>query len=218
MHANSLFVSHLKTNYILIDFENVQPDAFDCANDLPIKVIVFIGESQKKISLELAAKLQALGERAEYVRISGSGQNALDFHLAYWIGRLAERDSNAYFHIVSKDKGFDPLIKHLKSSKILAQRVVQLSDIMVLNGSANGSYADKVETVIKSLQGRGNSRPRRQKTLHNAISSLFMKSLKEDEITRIINTLAKRKIITLQNEVVTYNFAEEEVVEAKESA
>ncbi|WP_309398835.1 PIN domain-containing protein [Cerasicoccus maritimus] len=208
----------MKTNYILIDFENVQPDAFDCANDLPIKVIVFIGESQKKISLELAAKLQALGERAEYVRISGSGQNALDFHLAYWIGRLAERDSNAYFHIVSKDKGFDPLIKHLKSSKILAQRVVQLSDIMVLNGSANGSYADKVETVIKSLQGRGNSRPRRQKTLHNAISSLFMKSLKEDEITRIINTLAKRKIITLQNEVVTYNFAEEEVVEAKESA
>ncbi|MEX2579214.1 MAG: PIN domain-containing protein [Verrucomicrobiales bacterium] len=107
----------MKTNYILIDFENVQPATLFRPPDFPIRIIVFVGEKQQKIPLDLASALQVLGTNAEYIRISGQGQNALDFHLAFWIGRLAERDSQSYFHIVSRDKGFDPLIAHLKTQR-----------------------------------------------------------------------------------------------------
>ena len=64
--------------------------------------------------------MQRLGENAEYVKMGGNGSNALDFHIAFYIGQLAERGPNAYFHIISKDSGFDPLIKHLKTRKVFA--------------------------------------------------------------------------------------------------
>jgi hypothetical protein len=64
-----------------------------------------------KISLETARALQAFGPDVEYVQMDGNGTNALDFHIAYYIGRLAAEYPDAYFHIISKDTGFDPLIK-----------------------------------------------------------------------------------------------------------
>ena len=48
------------------------------------------------------------GENGQYVKISGNGKNALDFHLAYYVGELATNDPEVYFHVISKDTGFDP--------------------------------------------------------------------------------------------------------------
>ena len=86
------------------------------------KVIVFVGASQTKISFDVAAALQHMGDRAQYFKISGNGLNALDFHIAFYIGQLASQDTDSFFHIISKDTGFDPLIQHLKTKKILACR------------------------------------------------------------------------------------------------
>lgn len=172
--------------------------------------MVFFGEKQQKISLALAEALQALGANAEYIRISGEGPNAVDFHIAYWIGRLAEREPNAYFHIVSKDKGFDPMLRHLKANKILAQRVSQLSEIHILNGISKGAISDRVATVAKSLKRLGNSRPRRKKTLKNTIASIFMKTLNDEEVEKIVGALEQEKTIAIKNEVVTYNLSDED--------
>jgi hypothetical protein len=95
----------LKNNYILIDYENVQPKNLAILNGHPVKVIVFVGANQAKVPFDLASSLQALGSNAEYVKIRGNGSNALDFHIAFYIGQLAERDPYAYFHIISKDTG-----------------------------------------------------------------------------------------------------------------
>lgn len=108
----------LKNNYVLIDYENVQPKDLAILNGHPFKVIVFVGANQEKIPFSVASALQALGSNAEYVKICGNGSNALDFHIAFYIGEIAAKDPEAYFHIVSKDTGFDPLIKHLKERKI----------------------------------------------------------------------------------------------------
>jgi hypothetical protein len=72
-------------------------------------VLVFVGSNLTKVPFYLASSLQTLGSNAEYVRTGGNGPNALDFHIAFYVGQLAWRDLNAYFHIVSKDTGFDPL-------------------------------------------------------------------------------------------------------------
>jgi hypothetical protein len=83
-----------------------------------LKVLVFVGASQAKIPFELAAAMQRLGDDAQYVKIGGNGKNALDFHLAFYVGELVAKDPEAYFHILSKDTGFDPLIKRLKTRKV----------------------------------------------------------------------------------------------------
>src|SRR3546814_10787787 len=112
----------MKTNYILIDYENVQPKNLALLEGDHFRVKVFIGAALAKLPSDLVAGMQALGSRAEYIRISGNGPNALDFHIAYYIGKIASEEPKAFFHIISKDTGFDPLIAHLKSNKIFSCR------------------------------------------------------------------------------------------------
>jgi hypothetical protein len=87
----------------------------------------------------------------EYVQISGSGPNALDFHIAFYIGQFAAQDPTACFHIVSNDTGFDPLIEHLKSRKISAARTPSIDSIPAIkNGGANSPTCTGIYSSIES--------------------------------------------------------------------
>lgn len=194
----------VKNNYILIDYENVQPKNLAILNGHPVKVLVFVGANQAKVPFELASSLQALGNKAEYVRIGGNGSNALDFHIAFYVGQLTERDPHACFHIISRDTGFDPLIKHLKTKRIFAQRQKELSEIPLLRISNATSRDDKISAVVKSLSARGHARPRKVKTLTNTINALFMKTLEEAELRTLIDELCKRQYVVIENDNVSY--------------
>ena len=122
----------MKTNYVLIDYENVQPDDIATLQHEHVRVIVFVGPHQTKIAFEKAAALQRMGANAEYVRLSGGGSNALDFHIAYYLGQLAAKEPTAFFDIISKDTGFDPLVKHLKERKLRACRVPTIGEIPIM--------------------------------------------------------------------------------------
>ena len=63
-----------RRNLVLIDLENVQPTSLDRLTRDNCHVILFVGAQQTKIPIEVASTLQAMGDRAEYVRISASGQ------------------------------------------------------------------------------------------------------------------------------------------------
>ena len=194
----------MRNNYILIDYENVQPKNLAILNGHPFKVIVFVGANQAKLPFDLASSLQALGSSAEYVKIGGNGSNALDFHIAFYIGRLAERDPDAYFHIISKDTGFDPLIKHLKENNIYSQREKDLSEIPLLRISNATSSGEKIAAIVKSLSARGHSRPRKVKTLANTINSLFMKTLEESELMSLIEQLCQQQYVVVEGGNVSY--------------
>ena len=194
----------MKNNYILIDYENIQPKNLTILDGHEFKVIVFVGSNQAKIPFELASALQALGNNAEYVKAGGNGPNALDFHIAFYIGELAQRDPDGYFHIISKDAGFDPLIKHLKERRIFAQRERDLLQIPLLRVSNATSVDEKIEVIIKSLAARGHARPRRTKTLANTINALFFKKLEEAELVDIIEQMKQRNLIAVENENVSY--------------
>jgi hypothetical protein len=194
----------VRTNYILIDYENsrsVLPEPL--AHD-QFKLLVFVGASQGKLPFEFAASLQPLGLRAEYIKISGNGPNALDFHIAYYIGRIAATDPTAYFHIVSKDAGFDPLIQHLKSRKILAARVGTVTDIPLVKVSGSKSTGERLELVRARLRQLKASRPRTVKTLRSTIASLFLKQLSEEELTGILRELSSQGDVVVDGTKVTY--------------
>jgi len=183
----------MKTNYVLIDFENVQPKNLSILKGHDFRVIVFVGASQTKVPFELAEALQSFGDKAEYIKISGNGPNALDFHIAFYIGQIAERDSNAYFHIISKDTGFDPLIKHLKTKNIFVLREKELTGIPLLRESNKMSSEEKVAVILAKLIALGQSRPRKVNTLKNTINAVFKKTLEEKELTNLIGRLKNKK-------------------------
>ena len=194
----------MRTNYVLIDYENVQPEAMAVLSKEHFKVIVFVGANQVKVTFEVASALQQMGERAEYIKISGNGSNALDFHIAYYIGLLASKEPEAYFHIVSKDTGFDPLINHLKGKKILACRSKDVTDIPIVKASNSKSPSEKIAVIIADLKRRGASKPRAVKTLTSTISNMFQKQLSDEELQSLLLELQTKGIVSIAGTKVSY--------------
>ncbi len=194
----------MKTNYVLIDYENVQPDAMAVLDKEHFKVIVFVGANQSKVTFEVASTLQRMGARAEYVKISGNGSNALDFHIAYYIGQLAWHEPEAYFHIVSKDAGFDPLIQHLKEKKILCCRSRDVTDIPIVKAANSKTPEEKLAVIVADLKRRGASKPRTTKTLSSTINSLFQKQLPEQELNWLLAELQRHGLVTVNETKVSY--------------
>lgn len=198
----------MRTNYVLIDYENVQPAALAELEKEHFKILVFVGANQTKVNYEVADTLQRLGPKATYVKISGNGSNALDFHIAYYIGQLAAADKNGFFHIISKDSGFDPLIAHLKTQKIYACRSRGVGDMPIVKAANSKSPSEKLEFVVANLRQRGPSRPRTVKTLTSTISSLFQKALAEDEVSTLLEELQRKGYVTVNAARVSYSLPE----------
>jgi hypothetical protein len=194
----------MRTNYVLIDFENVQPNSLAQLDHSHFKLLVFVGAHQGRLPVELVASVQRFGDRAEYIKISGNGPDALDFHIAYYIGRLAAADPTAYFHIISKDAGFDPLIQHLKMKKIFVGRSKAISDIPLVKVSNSKSSAERIEVVLGRLRQLKAAKPRTVKTLGSTIAALFQKQLSDEEVSSLINELATKGYVTVSDTKVTY--------------
>jgi hypothetical protein len=132
--------------YYLIDFENVQPKALDRLKPGTARILVFLGQQQTRLMLDLVQALQPFGADAEYIAITGSGRDAVDFHLAYYMGRIAVQDPGATFRIISKDKGFDPLVRHLDARGIGCQRLPEIPHTSATPASVATKAATKAAT------------------------------------------------------------------------
>jgi len=195
----------VRTNYVLIDYESVQPEDVSALKQDHFRVIVFVGARQTKIPFETAAALQQMGSNAEYVKISGTGPNALDFHIAFYIGQFAEKDPEAYFYIVSKDAGFDPLLNHLSTRKLRALRVKTVREIPVLKAGNPRSTADRIAVIVDDLHKRGAAKPRTVTTLTGTIGALFLKQLSPDEIGALLAALQARGYVSVVGNKVSYS-------------
>lgn len=193
-----------RTNFVLVDFENVQPKDIGLLKDGPFKVKVFLGPNQSKIPVALAASLQSLGERAEYIVLETAGNNALDFHIAYHIGALSAIEPAAFFHIISKDSGFDPLLKYLKGKKIFAHRSTCIADIPYFKPVLPAAPEEQVEAVVADLVRRKASKPRTQKTLLSTLHALFKKELSEQQLAALFAALCKRGVVKVDGTKVSY--------------
>jgi hypothetical protein len=195
----------VRTNYVFIDYENVQPAALHVLEKQHFKVFVFVGAAQTKVAFDIAESLQRLGASARYIKISGNGPNALDFHIAFYIGQIAADEPDAFFHIISKDSGFDPLIAHLKTKKILACRSKDVTDMPIVKASNTKLPAEKIAVVVANLKQRGSSRPRTVKTLTSTLSSLFQKALPDGELALLLKEMEKQGLISIAGTRVAYS-------------
>jgi hypothetical protein len=196
---------------LYIDYENVQKVNLSRIAQLDFKIWVFTGVSQSRIPIELVKSTQAFGSNLKWVSIDGNGPNALDFHIAYYLGlHTAENAKDEYF-ILSKDKGFDPLIKHLVNKKIKCRRINSISEV---ESSArtpakvkkaidtDRAYAKIVENLFKIEESR---RPRNRKTLRGHIKTLIGKSQTEERIDQIISQLFAANLVVDAGRGLTYH-------------
>lgn len=194
----------MRTNYVLIDFENLQPELLE-ALDLPhFRVIVFVGANQAKVSLDFAAMLQRLGERGRYIRISGSGRNALDFHIAFYMGELEAKEPGSFFHLITGDKGFEPLQQHLRDRKVFMRTYKTVADIPHVKAARSKSLPAKVEFVRDTLTERTQGRPATVKTLHSTIRSMFPGELAEEVVSGVVNALQSTGWLVISGTKVSY--------------
>lgn len=143
----------MNTNYVLIDFENVQPESLQLLTQEHFKVLIFVGASQNSLPFALADSMQQLGCRAKYVKVSANRPNALDFHIAYYLGRLATSEPTARFHVISKDTGYDPLIEHLHSQQIPVRRVATIAEIPPIAALAKSVTQSTMTRITQPVVG-----------------------------------------------------------------
>lgn len=195
----------MRTNYVLIDFENLQPELLE-ALDLPhFRVIVFIGANQTRVPIDFAEMLQRLGERGRYIRVTGTGRNALDFHIAFYMGEIEAKEPGSYFHLITGDKGFEPLQKHLKDRKVFMRIYKSVADIPHVKATRSKSLPAKIDFVRESLAERGKARPATVKTLHSTIRSMFPGELAEEVVTGVVNALQSSGCLSVSGEKVSYS-------------
>lgn len=199
---------NVKVNYLLIDLENVKPENLGLVSGGQFKIKVFVGANQKNVPLTMAQTLQSFGTDAEYIQIESHGKNALDFHIAFYIGRLAMESPGAFFHIISGDTGFDPLIRHLKTKKILCLRSTLIEAVPLVRVMNSKSLQERVAAVIDYMKRRQVGRPRTVKTLGSSIRTQFGGQMADDEVSKTIEALAKQGAIAIDGGKVAYTLPE----------
>ena len=219
----------MATNYVLVDFENVQPESLAALANGPFRVKVFVGAAQAKgrISFELSHSMQMLGASAEYVKIARTGKNAVDMHIAYYVGRLLEKEPGAMIHIVSKDTDFDPLIEYLSAKGSSCKRVKTITEVpkhatprpaapatKVVKPtphvpSPRRPHAEKLAPIIKHLHSLS-GKPATSKKLTQTIASYFKQhggTLPDKTVALIIDELIRLKYVSQDGTKVSYHLS-----------
>jgi hypothetical protein len=166
------------------------------------------------------------------VRLGSSGRNALDFTLAYYVGRAVAADPTGFFHIVSKDAGYDPLIEHRRSKHIRAHRhndftklsfsspaKVPPSSLPVAapdlkSKSKPKSQKPRLEEwetrVLEHFSRASTTRPRSQKKLISYLIAFFGQKITEAEALDRIERLSQAgQLVINEKGVVTYHMERE---------
>ena len=199
---------------LLVDFENVGkidlaavPEGF--------VVALFFGAAQKSVPKEFLKAALKLRERFVAIDIEGQGKNALDFHIAYYLGEYLTQSPKTPCVILSKDRGFDPLIKHLGSRGFDVRRASSLREAgpaaaTVTRRPTRGPESVSVPVHEAALQwllrSAKNRRPRTRKALAAHLYSHFSKKIPENEVQNLIESLIASGQLTEANGRITYHF------------
>ncbi len=100
------------------------------------------------------------------------------------------------------------LSKHLKARKIHIQREKDLAEVPILRMDSAANRDEKIAAIVKNLSGQGPARPRKEKTLTNAINSWFTKQLDEKELNALIQSLKRKGYITVKEGNISYNLTQ----------
>ena len=194
-------------NHVYVDFENVHHVDFSVIGTKSVTITLLLGARQTKLDAALVEKLMEHAASVQLVRLASSGKNALDFALAYYLGRAVVADPTGHFHIVSKDTGFEPLIEHLRSRHIHAHRHNDFTSLTFGRPAKLPSAPpeDLFTRVLERLRKNTTNRPKSKKALVSHLRTFAGKSATDAEATNLIEKLQKGGHLSLgEKDAVTY--------------
>jgi hypothetical protein len=194
----------VRMNYIFVDYENVQELDLELIAGKAVKVFLVVGHRRKTLPSLLARQIHQYHDQVAWIESEGATNNALDLVLAYRVGLQANADPKGYFHILARDKDYDPLIKHLRANGILASRDDTFARIPALVAMKRLSLEERVKWVVERFEKNKASRPKRKKSLLTTVHSFCRKEFSEEEVQQLVTAMVARKMLELtpQGEVV----------------
>ncbi|MCT7296342.1 PIN domain-containing protein [Ralstonia sp. CHL-2022] len=114
---------------LLVDYENVQKIDLSLLDE-SFRAIIFVGAKQNPPKAASKPATAHRFQRVDFQKIEGNGKNALDFHIAFQLGRTMETAPETECFVLSRDKGFDPLLAHLNKSGLKCLRLERLEDLV----------------------------------------------------------------------------------------
>lgn len=188
--------------YLYIDYENVQDVQVEVIKKT-VKVAIIVGQDQTKVPIDLVQKTQPFGGAVEWIQVSGKGRNALDFFIAFFLGRDVAIDRSKNFIIYSKDTGYDPLINYLKKSGIKARRIVSFQELDQNTPiEIDEAGVKKVRDSLGKLAA--NKRPKKRNSLQGFIVDL-LKGAKKQDVEAIVEDLFIKKLVYEENGIIKYD-------------
>jgi hypothetical protein len=210
----------LADSVLLVDYENIGKLDLG-AVPAGVRVPFFFGASQRSVPTEFLKAALKLGERFVPIDIEGQGKNALDFHIAFYLGEYLARSPEAPCVILSKDKGFDPLIKHLVKRGFAVRRANSIAEALgsrpppaaaprgagAARVAAQGDGGTLLAEARQLLAGTQKiRRPRKRKGLIAVLHSHFSKKVPESELQGLLDKLIARGELSESNGAITYHF------------
>jgi hypothetical protein len=184
---------------LFVDLENVQKVDLS-AVPADTRVMIFYGVTQKKLPEQLVVRAQPLGSRLRWVKISGQGPNALDFHISFYLGQILADGPGPECVVLSYDTGFDPLIRHLQSLGHACRRMTSLQDAFPSGQPPEGDHFADLLVLLKKEQ----SRPRRRKGLAGKVKCWFPQ-LTEDARLALVQRLFDKNHVREAEKLLAYN-------------
>ena len=114
---------------LLVDLENKHKVDLSPLDD-SFRAIIFVGANQNPPKASKKPATAHRFSRVDFLKISGSGKNALDFHIAFELGRTFETAPGTECFVLSGDKGFDPLLTHLDSLGMHCRRIKSIAELV----------------------------------------------------------------------------------------
>jgi len=201
---------------IFIDFENIQK--IDTSKiDLKTKVIVIVGLNQDKKAFEFTKELFLNITSIELIKVNGKGENALDFFIAFYLGKYFESIKESEIIIYSNDAGYDPLIKHLdeygisiKRNGLNKEKTKKASGsnskgLKVKNEKQNNEINIIIEYLQKQTKSQKGKRPIKRVTLENYLHTHFSRKISEEKIKLAIDFMINNNYIDIdKNNKIIY--------------
>ena len=195
-------------NHVFVDFKNVHEVDQAVIGARSVSLTLLLGARQTKLDAALVEKLMEHAATVQLVRLTSSGKNALDFALAYYVGRAVMADPTGHFHIVSKDTGFDPLVEHLRSRRIHAHRHDDFTTL-TFSGPAKPASAPQEDLMTRMLEHLGrqvNNRPKRKRTLVSHLLAFSGNAVTEADVVGLVERLRQVGRLSIgDKDAVTYH-------------
>ena len=172
------------------------------------KVIVFVGAKQKMISFGDTIYTKPI--EFTYIKIAEVQKNNLDLHLAYYLSDYNHiAPGYISFDVISNDRDFTPLIKHINLNirrcvQVRWDREVKdIQKVICIKGEKK-----KVSHLINNITYIPiKARPKKITALYNHIKTYMrIKENVELEVQKYVHELIEEGILNVDNKLIKYNW------------